>query len=138
MAFVFITSCNNSSKTSKHKPIKLTKAEFLEKVYNYEKNPKEWKYEGTKPAIIDFYADWCAPCRKIAPILDELAQEYGDKIVIYKIDTQKEQELAGAFGIQSLPSLLFIPLEGQPELAKGAFPKETFEKAIETVLKVKK
>ncbi len=130
----------NSAKTEKvtHKTIKLTKAEFLEKVYNFESNPDEWKYEGDKPAIIDFYADWCRPCRMIAPVLEELAAEYGDDIVIYKVDTQKERELAAAFNIQSLPSILFIPLNGKPQLAKGALPKESFIKAIESVLKVKK
>ena len=80
------------------KVIHLTKADFLAKVYNFEKNPKEWKYEGDKPAIVDFYADWCGPCKMVAPILDELAKEYDGQIVIYKVDTEKEQELAGAFG----------------------------------------
>ncbi len=94
------------------KVIHLTKADFLAKVYNFEKNPKEWKYEGDKPAIVDFYADWCGPCKMVAPILDELAKEYDGQIVIYKVDTEKEQELAGAFGIRSIPSILFIPMEG--------------------------
>ena len=112
----------------------LTKADFLAKVYNYEKNPKEWKYEGDKPAIVDFYADWCGPCKMVAPILDELAKEYDGQIVIYKVDTEKEQELAGAFGIRSIPSILFIPMEGKPEMAQGAMPKASFKKAIDEFL----
>ncbi|WP_394656481.1 thioredoxin [Halosquirtibacter laminarini] len=121
-----------------HSTVKLTKQEFLDKVYDFEKNPQEWKYKGDKPAIIDFYADWCGPCRMTAPVLEALAKEYGDKIVIYKVDTQKEREISAAFGIQSLPSLLFIPLNEKPQLAKGAMPKEAFEEAIEKVLKVTK
>ena len=110
------------------------KAEFLAKVYNFEKNPEEWKYEGDKPAIVDFYADWCGPCKMVAPILDELAKEYDGQIVIYKVDTEKEQELAGAFGIRSIPSILFIPMEGKPEMAQGAMPKASFKKAIDEFL----
>ena len=116
------------------KVIHLTKAEFLAKVYNFEKNPEEWKYEGDKPAIVDFYADWCGPCKMVAPILDELAKEYDGQIVIYKVDTEKEQELAGAFGIRSIPSILFIPMEGKPEMAQGAMPKASFKKAIDEFL----
>lgn len=118
----------------KGKVIQLTKADFLAKVYNFEKNPEEWKYEGDKPAIVDFYASWCGPCKRIAPILEELAKEYDGQIVIYKVDTEKEQELAGAFGIRSIPSLLFIPMEGKPEMAQGALPKATFKKAIDEFL----
>ncbi|MBN1155545.1 thioredoxin [candidate division KSB1 bacterium] len=111
----------------------LTKETFLQKVFNYEQH-NEWKYEGELPCIIDFYADWCGPCKMVAPVLEELAQEYKDDIVIYKLDTEKEQELAGAFGIQSIPSLLFVPKEGQPQMAMGALPKETLKKVIEDVL----
>jgi len=111
----------------------LTKQTFMEKIFNYEVN-KEWKFEGELPCMIDFYADWCAPCKMVAPILEELAKEYEGKINIYKIDTEKEQELAGAFGIQSIPSLLFIPKDGQPQMAVGALPKETLLKAIDDVL----
>ena len=113
----------------------LTKESFKTKVFNYDSN-KEWKFEGIKPAIIDFYADWCGPCKMVAPILEELKGEYGDKLDIYKVDTEQQQELAGMFGIQSIPSLLFIPLEGQPQMAMGALPKDTFKKAISDVLKV--
>ncbi|WP_319559542.1 thioredoxin [Marispirochaeta sp.] len=116
-------------------PVQLTKETFLEKVFNYEEN-KEWKFEGDKPAIIDFYADWCGPCKMVAPIMEELAQEYDGKIDVYKINTDEQQELAGAFGIQSIPSILFIPLDEQPQMAAGALPKETFQKVISDVLKV--
>ncbi|MEE4117262.1 MAG: thioredoxin [Marinilabiliaceae bacterium] len=115
----------------------LTKETFQSKVFNYENN-KDWKFEGDKPALIDFYADWCGPCKMVAPILEELSEEYGDKLDIYKIDTEAEQELAGIFGIRSIPSLLFVPKEGQPQMAMGALPKDTFEKAIKDVLGVEK
>jgi len=114
----------------------LTKETFLEKVFDYEKET-EWKYKGTKPALIDFYADWCQPCKIVAPILEELQEEYGDSIVIYKIDTEDQQELAAIFGIRNIPSLLFIPKNSQPQMAVGALPKETLIKAIEDVLGVK-
>jgi len=114
----------------------LTKDTFKEKVFNFEAS-KEWKYEGSKPAIIDFYADWCAPCRMVAPVLEELKDEYADKIEIYKVNTEEERELSAMFGIQSIPSLLFIPLEGQPQMAMGALPKDTFKQAIGDVLNVK-
>lgn len=115
----------------------LTKETFKEKVFNFEVN-REWKYEGDKPCMIDFYADWCGPCKMVAPVLEELQKEYGDSIVIYKVDTEDQQELAGMFGIQSIPSLLFVPVDGQPQMAMGALPKPTFEKAIADVLKVQK
>ncbi|HDJ32517.1 MAG TPA: thioredoxin [Bacteroidetes bacterium] len=113
----------------------LTKETFKEKVFDFEKNT-EWKYEGDVPCLIDFYADWCAPCKMVAPILEELAEEYDGKLSIYKIDTEAERELAGMFGIQSIPSLLFVPIKEQPQMAMGALPKETFKKAIKEVLKV--
>ena len=111
----------------------LTKETFLEKVFNFEQN-KEWKFEGELPCLIDFYADWCQPCKMVAPVLEELAEEYKGKINIYKIDTESERELAGAFGIRSIPSLLFCPKDGQPQMAQGALPKETFKEVIEDVL----
>jgi len=113
----------------------LTVDTFKSKVFNYVDN-KEWKYEGTVPCMIDFYADWCQPCKMVAPILDELQAEYGEKLVIYKVNTEEQQELAAVFGVQSIPSLLFVPAEGQPQMAQGALPKETFKKAISDVLKV--
>ena len=113
----------------------LTKQTFLEKVFNYEKN-KDWMYEGKLPAIIDFYADWCGPCKMIAPVLEELSNEYAGKINIYKVDTEAEQELAGAFAIRSIPSMLFIPMNEQPQMANGALPKQELQKLIKEVLKV--
>lgn len=115
----------------------LTKATFLEKVFNYEEN-KEWKFAGEVPAIIDFYADWCGPCKMIAPILEQLSEEYGEKINIYKVDTEAEQELSAAFGIRSIPSMLFCPLGEEPQMANGALPKPQLEQIIKDVLKVEK
>lgn len=151
LIMIAFTACGNKTKENKEGEIKttentqtketkkmgtihLTKAEFITKVANYEANPSEWKYLGDKPCIIDFYADWCGPCKAVAPILEELAKEYDGQIYIYKIDTEKEQELAGAFGIRSIPSLLFCPMDGQPQMAQGALPKESFKKAINEVL----
>ena len=111
----------------------LTKQTFLDKVFNFEQN-QEWKFDGELPALIDFYADWCGPCKMVAPILEELAEEYKGKINIYKIDTEAEQELAGAFGIQSIPSLLFIPMEGKPQMTAGALPKDTLKQVIDDEL----
>ena len=116
-------------------PEELTKTTFLEKIFNYEEN-KEWKFEGKVPAIIDFWAEWCAPCRLVAPILEEISAEYEGKINIYKVNTEHEQELAAAFGIQSIPSMLFIPVEEQPQMAVGALPKDAVVKIIEDLLKV--
>jgi len=113
----------------------LTNETFKEKIFNYETN-KEWKFEGEIPAIIDFYADWCGPCKTIAPILEELKAEYGNKLDIYKVNTEEQRELSSVFGIQSIPSLLFIPKKGQPQMAMGALPKETFKQAISEVLSV--
>ena len=120
--------------TEKATVIHLSKADFLTKEYKYEKNPDEWKYEGDKPAIVDFYATWCGPCKMIAPVLEELAKEYAGQIVIYKIDTDKEPELSAAFGIRSIPTLLFIPMTGEPQLAQGAMPKAALKKAINEFL----
>ena len=113
----------------------LTKETFKKKVFNFEQN-KEWKFEGDIPCLIDFYADWCQPCKTVAPVLEELAGEYKGKINIFKVNTEQEQELASLFGIKSIPSLLFVPKEGQPQMAMGALPKDSFEKAIKEVLKV--
>lgn len=111
----------------------LTKETFLSKIFDYE-HETEWKYKGELPAIIDFYADWCAPCRMVAPILEQISKEYAGKINVYKVDTDKEQELAMVFGIRSIPSILFIPKHGKPQMAMGAMPKEAFVEAINTVL----
>lgn len=115
----------------------LTKETFLNKVFNFEKN-KEWKFEGEKPCIIDFYADWCGPCKMVAPVLEELAKDFDGKIDVFKVNTEEEQELASAFGVRSIPSFLFVPSEGQPQMAMGALPKSTFIKAFKDVLGVEK
>ncbi|OUN74353.1 thioredoxin [Barnesiella sp. An55] len=139
LVVLLLTACetkavNNDKKENKMKTIELTKADFLTKVMDYENNPKEWKYLGDKPAIIDFYASWCGPCKMVAPILEELAEEYDGQIYIYKVNTEEEQELAAMFGIRSIPSILFIPMEGQPQMAMGAMPKSSFKEAIDSVL----
>ncbi len=110
--------------------IPLTTQGFKEKIFDYD-TVKDWKYQGTLPAIIDFYADWCGPCKMVAPILEELSNEYDNRIVIYKVNTDIEQELAAVFGIQSIPSFLFIDKNGEPMLQPGAFPKHVFKKVIE-------
>jgi len=114
--------------------IVLNKEDFLKKIYNYEKNSQEWVYEGSLPCIIDFYANWCPPCKKVEPILKELAKEYKGKIVIYKINTDNERELASAFGIRNIPTYLFIPAKGDPQSAAGAMPRESFVKVIDEFL----
>lgn len=139
---LLLVSCSMSAKsdkndaggTAKGEVETLNKAEFLTKIFNYEKNPTQWVYEGNKPCIIDFYADWCGPCKKVAPILKELAEVYKNDIIIYKVDVDKEKELASAFGIQSIPSILFVPQKGQPQMAQGALPKEEFVKLIDNFL----
>ena len=113
----------------------LTMDTFKEKVFNFEEN-KEWKFEGEKPCLIDFYADWCGPCKMVAPVLEELSEEYDGKLDIYKVNTEEQKELSAVFGIQSIPSLLFVPKDGQPQMAMGALPKDTLEKAFKDVLKV--
>lgn len=143
-----LSSCNAQTKQDKKqkettktekkmKTIHLNKMDFLTKVVNYEANPGEWKYLGDKPALIDFYADWCGPCKAIAPVLEELAGEYDGEIYIYKINTEEQQELAALFGIRSIPSLLFVPMEGQPQMAQGALPKPELKRAINEVLLAK-
>lgn len=129
-----ITGMDNTTKNTIH----LTKEDFLKKVFNYEKNSEQWKYEGDKPCLIDFYADWCGPCKAIAPVLEELAAEYKDQIYIYKIDTEAEMELAAAFGIRSIPTLLFCPMKEEPQQAMGALPKATLKQAINDILLQKK
>ena len=146
---LFLASCsmsansdkNESGKVSEQKKgevIVLNKADFLSKVFNYEKNPTQWMYEGDKPCIIDFYADWCGPCKRVAPVLVELAEQYKDDLIIYKINVDNEKELAMAFGIQSIPTLLFIPKTGTPQVSQGALSKEQFAEQIENFLLKKK
>ena len=144
LTIIAFTACagntNNKEKEETNKKeqkmgtIHLTKAEFLAKVANFEENPTEWKYLGDKPCIIDFYADWCGPCKTVAPILEGLAKEYDGEIYIYKVNTEQEQELAAAFGIRSIPTILFCPMGENPQMAQGALPKDAFKKAIEEVL----
>ncbi len=114
----------------------LTKQEFLDKVFNYE-SEKEWIFNGDIPAVIDFYADWCGPCKVLSPVIDELSDEYSGKVQFYKVDTEAEQELAGVFGIRSIPSILFIPSDEKPQMAAGALPKDQLKQVISDVLKVK-
>ena len=135
-AFIVFGASAQSNKAIK--TIHLTKAEFLKKVVNYEKDPTKWEYLGDKPCLIDFYASWCGPCKMIAPILEELAEEYDGEIYIYKIDTEKEQRLAADFGISSIPALLFCPMGENPQMVRGALPKETFKQIIDDVLLKKK
>ena len=125
---------NTDKKGNKMKTIELTKSDFLKKIVNYEKNPEEWIYLGDKPAIIDFYASWCGPCKMVAPILEELAAEYEGEIYVYKVNTEQEQELAALFNIRSIPSFLFIPMNDKPQMAMGAMPKSSFKEAIDGVL----
>jgi len=141
---LILTNCNAGEPVSKNTSqsggstdvIYLTNESFKENVFNYEKN-KEWKYEGTKPAIIDFYADWCAPCRELSPMIEELAKEYGDKIVVYKVDTEKEKKLTQTLGISALPTLLFIPVTGKPQVRMGLVPKTSLAQAIDEILLTK-
>ena len=120
---------------AKVKPEHLTLETFKEKVFNFE-TEKEWNFKGDIPAIIDFYADWCGPCKRIAPIMEELAIEYEGKVKIYKIDTEDQKQLAGIFGIRSIPSILFVPIGEQPQMSSGALPKTEFVRMIKEILKV--
>ena len=129
---LFLKYLNNNDMTEH-----LTKETFKSKVFDYEKN-KEWKFEGEKPCIVDFYADWCGPCKMVAPVLEELSEDFSGKLNVYKINTEEEQELASVFGIRSIPSFLFVPVSGQPQMAMGALPKDTFIKAFKDVLGVEK
>lgn len=140
---MLLLSCSMTAKADKSQEedsssngevIVLTKADFLEKVFDYEKNAANWVYEGSKPCIVDFYADWCGPCKRVAPILKDLAVVYKNDIVVYKINVDQEKELAAAFGIQSIPTFLFIPKEGDPQMAKGALPREVFVEQIDNFL----
>lgn len=130
----------NEETAAKEKPttkvVHITKADFLKKIYDFEKNPDEWKYLGSQPAIVDFYADWCGPCRQLSPVLDELAKEYSGKLTIYKVNVDNERGLATFFGIRSIPTLLFIPMKGKPQRSLGALSKTELKGIIKDVLKV--
>ena len=130
--------CTGVSVAQAHKTINMTRKDFIEKVMDYEKGTDKWIYRGDKPCIIDFYTTWCGPCKRLAPILEELAAEYEGEIYIYKVDTEREPELAGLFGIRSIPTLLFCPMEGTPQMSRGLMPKEALVKAIEDVFRIKK
>ena len=115
----------------------LTEQEFKEKVFDFEKNA-EWKFAGQRPCIVDFYADWCGPCRMLSPVLEELSAAYAGKVDFYKVDTDREQKVSALFGIQSIPTMLFVPASGKPQLASGALPKEQLERVMTEVLGVGK
>ncbi len=127
----------SAEEESKSKVEYLTYETFKEKVWDFETNPETWVYQGNEPAIIDFYADWCRPCRMVAPILDELSLDYDGKVKIYKIDTQVERQLAQIFQISSIPAFLYVPMEGQPQMDKGLKDKATFVSIINNVLLIK-
>jgi thioredoxin len=137
-----LVSCGGTTNQSKPadqkkdqpKCINITKADFIKKVFNYEAKEAEWNYLGDKPAIVDFWAEWCAPCKMLSPILEELATEYEGLIYIYKVNTDKEKELAKAFGIKAIPSLLFIPVKDEPQMAQGALPKDALKELIDKFL----
>lgn len=114
--------------------INLNKNSFLQKVANYESNPKEWKFLGDKPALIDFYASWCGPCKMLSPVLEELAKEYEGQVDIYKVNVDEEQELAAAFGVRSIPTLVFAPMQGKPQISAGAYPKAQLKQQIDQLL----
>ena len=140
MLVALLTACGEKAKESSKQvqpqtgTIHLTKAEFLTKVTNFETNPTKWKYLGDKPCIIYFYATWCGPCKTVAPILEEIANEYKGKIYVYKIDVDAQPEIAAAYGIQSIPTFLFCPMTGNPQMTQGAIPKEAFTKTVVEVL----
>ena len=140
---IFFVTCKSENGTSSgtdknsgNPVIQLTTAAFKKEIFNYEAN-KSWKYEGSKPAIIDFYADWCGPCRQLSPMVEQVAKEYAGKIIVYKVNTDQEAILAQNLGIQGLPTLLFIPAQGSPQVTTGLIPKESLIKAINEVLLVK-
>lgn len=135
---VTTTTVSDDGKDVTVKPVHLTAETFKQKVFNYEENSQEWVFEGDKPCIVDFYADWCKPCRLVAPIMEELAKEYEGQINVYKVDTEAQKELARVFGIRSIPSVLFCPMKGKPQMTQGALPKETFTKVVDEFLLGKK
>lgn len=135
---LFCFVCIGTASAQTHKTINMTRKDFIEKVMDYEKGTDKWIYRGDKPCIIDFYTTWCGPCKRLAPILEELAAEYEGEIYIYKVDTEREPELAGLFGIRSIPTLPFCPMEGMPQMSRGLMPKENLIEAIEEVFGIKR
>ena len=132
------SATNSNGVTEGGKPIQLNKQTFLKRVYDFEKSPQNWVYAGDKPCIIDFYADWCGPCKMIAPYLDEIAGKYNGKVYVYRVNVDNEQELAQKFGLQSIPAVLFCPMTGKPTMMTGARPKEDFNAATEAIISPKK
>ena len=133
---ILATACSaNAQEEKKESKVKhLTYNEFLKKVWDFEKDPSTFNYKGKLPAIVDFYADWCGPCRRVAPIMEKMAQEYDGKLLIYKVNVDKEKELAATFNVKSIPMVLFIPMEGQPMMQVGALPEEGYKQVIEEKL----
>ena len=136
VVLLVLSNCVPKKKEEAVKIVHLSSETFKSLVFNYETN-KEWKYLGDKPCIIDFYADWCGPCKMMAPRLEEIAKQYAGKLVVYKVDTDKEQLLSSNMGIQSLPTLLFVPKNGKPQASVGAIPSEELEKAVHDILLIK-
>lgn len=127
-------TANAQDKKEESKVKHLTYNEFLKKVWDFEKDPNTFTYKGKLPAIIDFYADWCGPCRRVAPIMEKLAEEYDGKLLVYKVNVDQEKGLSTAFQVKSIPTVLFIPMEGQPMMQVGALPEEGYRKVIEEQL----
>ncbi len=151
LTFIFIflatfslSACNSNAGNNTGAPenaegqvVKLTAESFQKLVWDYKKNPQEWVFLGDQPVIIDFYADWCRPCKMVAPIMDELSKEYKGKVRIYKVNTDEQRELAGLFQIKSIPAMLFIPKNGKPQMSVGALQKPAYVEMINNVLIVK-
>ncbi|MCL2040734.1 MAG: thioredoxin domain-containing protein [Bacteroidales bacterium] len=131
---LFLAAAMTLSAQTEKKPEMLTKETFLEKVWDFDKNPTEFVYKGDKPCVIDFYADWCGPCRKIAPYMEEFMKTYSGEIYVYKINTDQQKELAAMFQARNIPMVLFVPMKGQPQKTVGAYPKEQYQQMIETIL----
>ena len=135
LLFTFLGSMFAQEPSKEGNVIEMDETMFLTRVFDYmDKNATEWKYKGDKPCIIDFYATWCGPCKMIAPTLKELAKKYKDSIYVYKVDVDKQKRLAGAMGIQSMPTVVFIPIKGQPQVIVGAADRDTFYRAVKEVL----
>ena len=128
LATAFTANAQEEKKESKVK--QLTYNEFLKKVCDFEKDPNTFSYKGKLPAIVDFYADWCGPCRRVAPIMEKLADEYDGKLLVYKVNTDQEKNLSAAFNVKRIPMVLFIPVEGQPMMHVGALPEEGYRKVV--------
>ncbi len=140
--FLFITACGGGNDKKAKTPeenstmqvIHLTKAEFIKRVSNYEAKPSQWKYEGNVPCVVDFYATWCGPCKMLSPIMESLATEYHGKLIIYKVDIDQEEELASEFGVQSIPTLLWVPMSGDPFVTRGSMTKAELKKIVDEKL----